>query len=161
MNFTHNTRQTLVGAFRITTTDELDSPLLHIYLDKFPNVPTTESELRKILVPFVENTKLQGFILVDGNSVWNVSGLLIDLEKLVSDYRVENFSKELYNFFSLRCGSIAHYNRHGWFGSYPTLESLKSFFKSNEFGQPVVDSCPEWDYDARLAQKFMAKILGV
>ena len=58
-------------------------------------------------------------------------------------------SKYFYEFLHLDCGSIAHYNIHGWIAEYPTLEHLKKFFRRNEFGRRVLDYIPYWHTDAK------------
>jgi hypothetical protein len=57
-------------------------------------------------------------------------------------------SRYFYEFLHLNCGSIAHYNIHGWIHKYPTVEHLKKFFKQNEFGKPVREWIPKWKTDA-------------
>ena len=77
----------------------------------------------------------------------------------IKHYDYEHFPKHLYEFFHLQCGSIAHYNKEGWFQTYPTLEDLKIFFKRNEYGCAVVKHPPTWYYDARLATQKMTDLL--
>jgi hypothetical protein len=47
-------------------------------------------------------------------------------------------SPYFYEFLHLCCGSIAHYDIHGWVTEYPTVEDLKKFFNRNEYGCRVV-----------------------
>lgn len=55
----------------------------------------------------------------------------------------ENFrcllSPYFYEFLHLCCGSIAHYDIHGWVIEYPTVDDLKKFFACNELGCRVLD----------------------
>lgn len=53
-----------------------------------------------------------------------------------------------YDFLNMRCGSIAHYDRWGWIGTYPTVDHLAAFFERNEFGCPVINYLPSWAGDA-------------
>ena len=52
-----------------------------------------------------------------------------------------------YNFIVSCCGSQPHYSRAGWIGIYPTLNDLKRFFMTNEFGKSVAEYVPEWKSD--------------
>jgi len=125
-------------------------------------VPDDASELsvREVLLPFVEGQLGPSeWILYDGNSVWDVKRLMKQFKTFVKYYDYEHFTKYLYEFFSLQCGSIAHYNKMGWFQTYPDLISLKEFFKANEYGQAVKDYPPSWHWDAQLAVDQMSTVL--
>ena len=67
----------------------------------------------------------------------------------------------LYKFFSLSCGSIAHYDRYGWIACYPTLHDLRQFFRRNEFGERVLTHLPIWKTDAQRIVKDIEQELGV
>lgn len=130
----------------------------------FESCPITddcrEYDVRAILLPFVEQElSLKEWILYDGNSVWNVERLVKQFKILLKNYDDKHFYKYLYDFFSMQCGSIAHYNKNGWFNAYSTRDSLKEFFKSNEFGVPVKKNPPNWHYDALKATVIMDEIL--
>ncbi len=134
---------------------------LEDYLEGNP-IPdhTSEPDVRKVLLPFVEAKLGPGeWILYDGNSIWDVKRLIKQFKTFVKYYDYEHFTKYLYEFFHLQCGSIAHYNKAGWFQTYPTLEDLKEFFGSNEYGTAVENNPPSWHYDARQATGQMATIL--
>ena len=119
-----------------------------------------ESQVRELLLPFVENELSNNeWILYDGNLVWNVKKLVKQFVIFIEHYDYEHLTKYLYQFFHLACGSIAHYNKQGWFNTYPDLESLESFFKRNEYGEPVNGYPPSWHYDARKAVTSMSSIL--
>jgi len=123
----------------------------------------SEPQVRKALLPFVEQKLAPNeWILYDGNSVWDVKRLVKQFKTFVKYYDYEHFPKYLYEFFHLQCGSIAHYNKAGWLGMYPDLDSLKEFFKRNEYGRTVQNYPPEWHYDARLAVELMhTELFGV
>lgn len=120
----------------------------------------SEPQVRKALLPLVQD-KLgpDEWILFDGNSVWDVKRLTKQFKTFIKFYDYEHFPKYLYEFFHLQCGSIAHYNKAGWFGQYPDLDSLKAFMLHNEYGERVKDYPPEWHYDARLATDAFDEIL--
>jgi len=122
---------------------------------------SSEYQLREYMSILAGELKGKDFILIDGNSLWNTARLIKDFKTLIADYRVEKFSDYLYHFFSLQCGSIAHYDKFGWFGCYDSLEALKRFFIKNEYGSPVVEHSPAWHYDARISQKQMSRLLGL
>ena len=121
---------------------------------------TREVDVRKALLPFVEQ-KLgpAEWLLYDGNTVWDVKRLIKQFKTFVKYYDVKYLTEYLYEFFHLQCGSIAHYNKFGWFETYPTLDALKEFFKENEYGSSVMNYPPDWHYDARLATEQMHTVL--
>ena len=116
----------------------------------------SEPDVRKVLLPFVEQKLSPNeWILYDGNSVWDVKRLVRQFKTFVKYYDYEHFTKYLYEFFHLQCGSFAHYNKSGWLSTYPDLESFKEFWKNNEYGSSVKDYPPAWHYDARRATQLM------
>jgi hypothetical protein len=120
-----------------------------------------EYDVRKLLLPFVhEHLCTNEWILYDGNVVWDINRLEKHFKTFVKFYDYKHFTNYLYEFFHLQCGSIAHYSKIGWFETYPTLDSLKEFFKRNEYGSPVRDYPPGWHYDARLAANIMATLFN-
>jgi len=134
---------------------------LEIFLEA-NRIPDHASEptVRKALLSFVEETLVSNeWILYDGNSVWDVKRLMKQFKTFVKFYDYEHFPKYLYEFFSLQCGSIAHYNKAGWLSTYPTKDDLKEFFKSNEYGLRVESHPPAWHYDGRLATEQMSDYL--
>jgi len=126
-------------------------------------VNSSESDVRMYLLPFVEQKLSPNeWILYDGNLVWDVKRLMKQFKTFVKYYDYDHFPKYLYEFFHLQCGSIAHYNKAGWLGTYSDLDSLKKFFISNEYGSSVQNNPPTWHYDARLAAELMAThLLGL
>ena len=120
----------------------------------------SEYDVRMILLPFVEQQLSSNeWILYDGNLVWDVKRLTKQFKTFVKYYDYKHFSKYLYEFFHLQCGSIAHYNKVGWLGTYSDMALLKEFFKSNEYGQEVRTYPPDWHYDAQKAAEAMHAIL--
>jgi hypothetical protein len=120
----------------------------------------SEPQVRQALLPFVEqDLGINEWILYDGNSIWDVKRLVKQFRTFIKFYDYKHFTSYLYDFFHLQCGSIAHYNKAGWLSTYPDLDSLKEFFKRNEYGSEVQFYPPEWHYDARQAVEQMATIL--
>jgi len=127
-------------------------------LKKHPDLQTiSESKARLIIQELIDQHRLRASILINGNTVWSKSRILGNLEKIMRHgtlYNAEDQSKPpilsryFYQFLHLDCGSIAHYDIHGWIHKYPTLEHLKKFFKHNEFGKPVLEWIPKWHTDA-------------
>jgi len=128
-------------------------------LKKHPNLQSIkESEARLIIQKLIDEHHLKASILVNGNTVWSKERMLRNLEKIMKHgtlYNAEDqnkppiLSRYFYQFLHLDCGSIAHYDIHGWIHKYPTVEHLKKFFKCNEFGKPVLEWIPPRMSDAR------------
>lgn len=151
----------IIGGKKCRANNQLTYDKLERFLEANP-MPYQygERETREKLLPFVEQQfNPNEWILYDGNSVWDVKRLMKQFKTFVKYYDYEHFSKYLYEFFHLQCGSIAHYNKAGWLGTYPDLESLERFFKSNEYGQQVRVYPPHWHYDALKATEAMHSIL--
>ena len=130
-----------------------------------------ESKSRLEIQKLIDNKKFKGTIMYDGNSIWSYDRIIRNIEKIkkkgilgyagyvsignmlrVPEYtemRKPILSDYLYQFLSLSCGSIAHFNKAGWIAEYPTSKDLKEFFQRNEFGQRIYDYIPEWKTDAK------------
>jgi len=117
-----------------------------------------ESDARLIIQGLIDQHHLKASILVNGNTVWSKDRILQNLERIMNQgtlYNQEDQSKPphlshyFYQFLSLECGSIAHYDIFGWIHRYPTIEHLKKFFKQNEFGKRVLEWIPPERSDAR------------
>ncbi len=130
-----------------------------------------ESKARLKLQGLIDDNNIKASIMVNGNSVWSKKRILRNLKKIMQHGRLYGekepgrhlvagvlwlpvdtdpmLSKYFYEFLHLCCGSIAHYNIHGWVAQYPTLRHLKDFFKKNEYGRRVLDYIPSWETDAK------------
>lgn len=120
-----------------------DKELLHL----LPKV-TDEYQLRKEMY---ENEILNNFncdILYSGNTIIDKNRIVKDFKKLVKSKDMNKLTDNLYKFFHLHCGSIAHYNKEGWISTYPTVSDLYSFLYNNEYGQDIVSNQPYWYYDS-------------
>lgn len=129
---------------------------LNHHLQDDSKLGTDESRDRIILQNLIDNCKIKADILYKGNTVWSKDHVLRDIARALNskpckmteygngDYQLTNY---LYQFLTLCCGSIAHYNKYGWIGTYPTKNELKGFFRSNEFGENVVQCQPIWKTD--------------
>ncbi len=140
-------------------------------LSRIPNLmQMTEPEARLKIQDAIDEHNLKASILLNGNTVWSKKKILRNLDLIIKHgtlYRDKHeyvtignllripvggrtvLSKYFYNFLSLACGSIAHYDIHGWILQYPTVDHLKKFFMRNEFGKRVLDGIPFWMSDAR------------
>lgn len=120
-----------------------------------------EATDRLLLQEIIDIRKLKASILYDGNTVWGQWQLLPALKRVVKANDTQLMTKQLYKFFSLSCGSIAHYNLQGWAHQYPDTASLRAFFKKNEYGQSVKSHLSHWNSDARRVVEAMEIVLGV
>lgn len=134
----------------------------------------TEGNARLQIQQAIDENHLTASILYKGNAVWSKTRILRNLDQIIKkgtlygNKRVkwmkvgsmltlpaapQDFkpilSDYFYQFLHLNCGSIAHYNKAGWIGIYPTLEDLKEFFLKNESGKRVIEHIPAWKTDVR------------
>jgi len=117
-----------------------------------------ESEARLLIQKVIDEHGLKASILVNSNTVWSKNRILQNLEQIMKHGTLYNedqtkppiLSHYFYQFLSLECGSIAHYDIFGWVHKYPTIEHLKKFFKQNEFGKRVLDWIPKDHTDSRV-----------
>jgi len=142
-------------------------------LDKL-DLPPREDKARILIQDVIDKYRLNVSILYKGNRVWSRRKILNNLERIMekgtlygnkrvrwlrlgsmlclpatpADFK-PMLSDYFYEFLTLCCGSIAHYNKAGWIGVYPTLEDLKNFFLKNEYGKPVSESIPSWETDVK------------
>lgn len=130
-----------------------------------------EPEARIKIQDAIDHHKLTATILYNHNTVWSRTRIIRNLNQIMKtgtlyDPRRPSYmpvgsmlrsptigrtilTQYFYQFLSGICGSIAHYNIRGWVYHYPTVESLKSFFKRNEYGMRVLDWIPGWYTDAK------------
>lgn len=130
-----------------------------------------EKDARLKIQDVIDEYGLAAYIMVNGNSVWNMRRILGNVRRIREAGRLYGektphreliggvlylpaktdpiLSKYFYEFLHLHCGTAAHYNIHGWIAEYPTLEHLKRFFRRNEFGCRVIDYIPSWMADAK------------
>lgn len=120
----------------------------------------TEPNARIELQSLLDTEPLRLSILFEGNSVHG-SVAIINAVKKIKKNGMQAMTNNLYKFLSLVCGSIAHYDKHGWIAEYPTIEHLREFFKRNEFGQRVSDYLPLWRADAKEIVLQIEDILAV
>lgn len=117
-----------------------------------------EGKARLKIQKVIDEHALKTAILLDGNNVWSKTRILQNLERIMKHGTLYNVHQEkplilshyFYQFLHLDCGSIAHYDIHGWVHKYPTVEHLKKFFKKNEWGKRVLDWIPAEYTDAKL-----------
>ena len=141
-----------------------------------------EDEARLVIQESIDREKLEATVMFEGNIVWSFDRIIRNLKRIVKAGRLYSdgtpgevrvgmmifpaqvkpiLSKYFYEFLHLDCGSIAHYNIHGWIGHYPTVEALRQFFIKNERGKRVLDYI-SWRYtDAKRIVKEIEVILNV
>jgi len=138
------------------------------------DLPPLENKARIVIQDVIDEHHLNVSILYRGNRVWSRRKILNNLERIIekgtlygnkrvrwlrlgsmlylpatpADFKPV-LSNYFYEFLTLCCGSIAHYNKAGWIGIYPTLEDLKQFFLKNEHGKPVSEYIPPWETDVK------------
>lgn len=153
-------------------------------LDELDLSQLSEGEARLKIQRAIDEHRLKADILYKGNTVWNYSRIIRNLKRIIKHGRLfgkkrvrwiplgsmlympatpQDFkpilSQYFYQFLSLECGSIAHYNRAGWIAHYPYVEDLKKFFKKNEFGKPVKEDIPGWYTDAKRIVEQIERLL--
>lgn len=121
-----------------------------------------EHEDRLAIQEAIDRFKVKASILYDGNTVWSYDRVVRDFRRALKsgpspdteygsgDYNLTNY---LYEFLSLECGSIAHFNKYGWIGTYPTKDDLKGFCRHNEFGTDILSEQPGWASDRQKIAK--------
>jgi len=144
----------------------------------------TEAQARIVIQDAIDEYTIDASILYRGNQIWSRKRIVQNLKRIIErgqlygNKRVkwlrvgsmlclpavpQDFkpilSEYFYNFLTLCCGSIAHYNRAGWIGIYPTVEDLKRFFMKNEHGKPVSEYIPTWKTDAKRAVEDIERLL--
>jgi len=115
----------------------------------------------------IDEQKIKADILYGGNSVYSFDGIVRDFKRAlkskpgpVTEYGNGDYDLTdcLYKFLSLACGSIAHFNKFGWIGTYPEKEDLKNFCRRNEFGQDILSHQPSWAGDRIRISKELLKL---
>lgn len=126
-------------------------------LRTWDNEPLARLELQKML----DDGTLKAIkVSYEGNTVWARTRIVAAVKKVIRK-GMGSMTDELYHFLSLRCGSIAHFNKAGWIAEYPTIGDLKAFFARNEFGVRVFDHIPRWDTDSQVIVLEIEKLLGI
>lgn len=121
-----------------------------------------ESEARISVQNMIDQNGVKADILYDGNTVWSFKKTIRDFKKVLkSGSTHERLTDRLYKFFSLCCGTIAHYDRYGWCCVYPDVESLRQLLMKNEFGSPVLEYQPHWATDRKRIIEEMKKLSGI
>ena len=117
----------------------------------------SEGKARLTIQQLIDRHGLKATIHVNNNTVWSKKRILKNLRMIIKQGTLYNpdqdkppiLSHYFYQFLTLCCGSIAHYDIHGWIHKYPTAEHLKQFFLKNEMGKRVLDYIPRRKTDAR------------
>lgn len=120
-----------------------------------------EATTRHIIQEMLDLNGYKLTVLYAGNTVYGTKALVRDMKRIVKADDMSLLSNALYHFFSLACGSIAHFNKYGWIEQYPTVDSLRGFFKHNEFGENILSYQPLWATDRIKVVQELAKVLRV
>lgn len=135
-----------------TSSTKLSLELIE-FCKQVDQINPNESVVRQLLVPFANKMKRGDSLLCNGNTVWNTDMLVKDLNKLLNKYKIENFTDYLYKFFTLSCGTIAHYNRHTWWGVFQPASVLLEFVKNLE----KQSTTPDWQPDVAWVKTKLAE----
>ena len=73
---------------------------------------------RLVIQRCIDENKLKSKILYDGNTVYSFEKIVKEYKKLQKNGTLENLTREMYLFFTIACGDIAHYNIHGFRAYY-------------------------------------------
>jgi hypothetical protein len=119
----------------------------------------SEGELRVMIQDIMEVTDCPLDITLKGNGVYPFTKTIRDFKRVVKANDTYKMTKHLYHFFSLCCGTIAHYNLNGWASVYPNNMALRDLFNRNEYGYRLVEYIPEWKTDTKRIVVEMDKIL--
>jgi len=141
-----------------------------------------EPDARIKIQDAIDGNGIKATILYDGNTVWSRKKIIRNVKRIVKEgvlgyagyvsigsmLRIPSMgagkpvlSDYTYDFLSLSCGSIAHYNKAGWIAEYPTVEDLRRFFLKNEFRRRVIDHLPAWETDAIRIVEEIEGLLGI
>ena len=129
-------------------------------LNRIKNMLTGNEANDRLLLQNGIIDDIKADILYDGNGVYSKTKLLKQFETLLK-HGMHKLTNDLYEFFHLCCGSIAHYDKQGWISEYPDLFALKEFFKRNEYGQSALANQPNWATDRIAIVKEMEKLLNL
>ena len=139
--YPHDTRLKIYGS-----THEIDTAI-EIIERFYPDLKDQrEGDARINLQSILDTEPIHATLLFDGNSIYSKDAILKDIRR-VKKNGMGKMTNRLYQFLSLACGSIAHYNKFGWIENYPTVEDLRAFFKNNEMGKRVLTYIPNWQTD--------------
>lgn len=116
-----------------------------------------EENARLKIQEIIDKHKLKASILVNGDMVWSKRRILRNVEAIIKHHTLYHedqreppiLSQYFYQFLHTLCGSMDHYDIHGWIHRYPTVKHLKQFFKENEFGQTPLEFIPDKFTDAK------------
>jgi len=130
-------------------------------LSKVANLPdgVMEDWARRQLQEIIDTFKLKAAILFRGNGVYSFDRTILAFKRVLKAGTTAKMSNDLYHFFSLCCGTIAHYSKYGWSDVYPDTAALRRLFERNEFGQSVVNHQPTWGTDRIKIAREMERLL--
>lgn len=137
-------------------------------LKKVKSLRTSDEGTARLKIQkLIDDQGLKASILINGNTVWSRKRILKNLRRILNHGTLYNedqdkppiLSHYFYEFLHLCCGSIAHYDIHGWIHKYPRVEDLKKFFMKNEWGKRVRDNIPTWNTDVKVIVEDIERVL--
>jgi len=118
-----------------------------------------EAKDRLVIQDFIDETGFKYDILYNGNAVYSYDRIMKAFKRYIKS-DAQDMSDELYEFFHLNLGTIAHYDKRGWMATYPTIEDIKNLFDRNEYGERAVDHIPVWMTDVKRIVDDMQNLLN-
>ena len=83
------------------------------------------------------------------------------VERILKHRNVAHLTKEAYDFITMHCGSIAHYDIHGWRAAYADPRDFLNFFLvRNEYGTRLAD-LPAWMNWSQENREIVASVVAV
>ena len=126
-----------------------------------------EPEARLKIQELMDKHELKAHILLNGETVWCKRRILQNVRELRKTRDLyskdpedpPHLSHYFYEFLHQECGSVDHYDIHGWIHKYPTIHHLKDFFRSNELGLTVLEHVPDRKADVKNIVKGIESLL--
>jgi hypothetical protein len=113
-----------------------------------PILTGDEAADRLTIQKWIDENKFKPTVLYDGNSVVSKDKIIAELKRILKRGTLHPMSDYFYKFLTLDAGSIAHYSKSGWIGTYgDSADRLREFFLRNEFGKDIVGEQPGWKTD--------------
>lgn len=120
-----------------------------------------EREARILLQRMIDQGVITAEVLFDGNLVFSKKRIIENIKEIIKSGDMHRLNDYTYKFLINACGSIAHFDKEGWIGHYPTVNHLRKFFLKNEYGKRVLKFQPYWAGDRIEIIKEIEALLGI